>query len=167
MTRSNLQSAVIGLDIGATSTTAAVLTGAGVAALAYGPGANPRSSGGDLPAQLSAVLAAAVAEAGHVEVTACVAGVSGAGPAGRQRAQELLAEAADRAGLGPAALEVVGDPDIAFAAGSPGPDGVLLLAGTGAIACRYQNFDQVFRADGLGWMLGDAGGGIWLGLEGL
>lgn len=159
--------AVIGLDIGGTTTTAGVLTTGRVAALVRGAGANPRSSGPDLPARLSQVLTAAVAQAGEVTVEACVAGAAGAGPAGIADATDLLRQACRLAELTPGVLKVLPDPDIAFAAGSPAPDGALLLAGTGAIACRYRDFEQIRRADGLGWILGDFGSGVWTALEGL
>lgn len=167
MSTHDSESAVIGLDIGGTSTTAAVLAGRRVVSLVRGPGANPMSSPGDHSVQLTNLLATAVSRAGEVEVTACVAGVSGGGPAGEARAQELLLTAVRGAGLAPDVLDVLPDPAVAFAAGSPSPDGSLLLAGTGAIACRYEGFEQRERADGLGWMLGDVGGGVWLALEGL
>lgn len=158
--------AVIGLDIGGTSTTAAVLSGHRIRSAVTGPGANQRSSGGDSSAQLADLLAAAVQRAGDPALEACVAGISGAGPAGIERAQQVMTQACGDAGITPQVMRILPDPDIAFAAGSPGPDGALLLAGTGAIACRYRGFSQIRRTDGLGWMLGDIGGGIWIALEG-
>jgi N-acetylglucosamine kinase-like BadF-type ATPase len=69
----------------------------------------------------------------------------------------------------PAAVtaEVVTDPVVAYAAGAPGPDGALLLAGTGAVALRVAGFAERARCDGLGWLLGDVGSGVWLALAGL
>ncbi|NLS09753.1 GNAT family N-acetyltransferase [Nesterenkonia sp. MY13] len=158
--------AVLGLDIGGTSSRAAVMTPSyEVLNLVTGPGANLRSSAGDLPAQLTEVFRAVLREVA-VDIQAVVAGVAGAGAAGMPAAQDLLSAAAAEAGL-QAPMQVVPDPVIAFAAGSPDPDGALLLAGTGAIAASYRGFTQTQRADGLGWKLGDIGGGIWLALEGL
>lgn len=161
------QNAVIGLDIGGTSTTAGLLIDQRITALIRGAGANLQSSGGDLPSQLAEVLGAILAHAGDASVDACVAGATGAGSAGRQNVTELITKACRLAGLRPGKLKILPDPDIAFAAGASTPNGSLLLAGTGAVACQYQDFEPVRRTDGLGWILGDIGGGIWTALEGL
>jgi N-acetylglucosamine kinase-like BadF-type ATPase len=55
------------------------------------------------------------------------------------------------------------DLDIAFRSAAPGPDGTLLLAGTGAVAAAFAQWRQIRRRDGLGWLLGDTGSGVWLG----
>ena len=47
-----------------------------------------------------------------------------------------------------------------------GRDGVVLCVGTGAVALGVHG-DTVRRADGRGPLLGDEGGGAWIGLEGL
>lgn len=164
--------AVIGLDVGGTSTRAVILTRDGiVAALAMGPGANLHSSPGAASATLTDVLIRAHEDAAHtlghaVHVAACVAGVAGGGLAGQERVREMLTAALANAGLAPTLVELVPDPVVAFAAGSPTADGMVLLAGTGAAAFGVEAFAQASRSDGLGWILGDIGGGIWLGLEG-
>ncbi|MGV8845934.1 GNAT family N-acetyltransferase [Tessaracoccus sp.] len=164
--------AVIGLDVGGTSTRAGILTqGGNVVALATGPGANLHSSPGAASATLTNVLVRAKEDAlralGHtVHLSACVAGVAGGGLAGQERVQSMLTAALARAGLAPTVVELMPDPVVAFAAGSPTADGLVLLAGTGAAAFGVEAFHQTSRSDGLGWLLGDVGGGIWLGLEG-
>lgn len=55
------------------------------------------------------------------------------------------------------------DLDIAFRSAASSPDGTLLVAGTGAVAAAYAQWRQIRRRDGLGWLLGDAGSGTWLG----
>lgn len=165
---------VLGLDIGGTSTRAAFLSAKGeLLGLARGGGANINSSPGDLPRQLGAVIATAQAQvrehlaAGTVaEVVACVAGVAGSGAAAGDRITELLRGALSYAGIA-APAEIVPDPVIAFAAGSAQPEGSVLLAGTGAASFRIEGFAEAARADALGWLLGDVGGGIWIALEGL
>lgn len=167
--------AVVGLDVGGTSSTAAVLDADGrVLAVAEGPGANFRSSPGTLTEHLRAVLVDAAARTdravgtGGWRVDALVAGVAGAGPAGRDRAVALLHGALPGTGVpAPATVAVVTDPVVAFAAGAPGPDGALLLAGTGAVALRVSGLAEAARADGLGWLLGDVGSGVWLAVSGL
>jgi N-acetylglucosamine kinase-like BadF-type ATPase len=167
--------AVVGLDVGGTSSTAAVLaTDGAVLAVVEGPGANFRSSPGTVVEHLRAVLAAAAARTDARlggrpwQVDALVAGIAGAGPAGRDRAVALLHDALPGTGMpAPATAEVVTDPVVAYAAGAPGPDGALLLAGTGAVALRVAGFAEQARSDGLGWLLGDVGSGVWLALAGL
>jgi len=164
---------VVGLDVGGTSSTAAVLADDGtVIAVLDGPGANFRSSPGAVAEHVGALLSAVAArqrlDAGPGwTVDALVAGVAGAGPAGRDRAVAVLEGALTGAGLSVAGAEVVTDPVVAYAAGAPGPDGTLLLAGTGAVALRVAGFAERARSDGLGWLLGDVGSGVWLALAGL
>ncbi|WP_193312899.1 N-acetylglucosamine kinase [Georgenia subflava] len=167
--------AVVGLDVGGTSSTVVVLAEHGeVLGRATGPGGNFRSSPGAVTANLGAALSEATDAASTAlgsrawAVEALTAGIAGAGPAGRDRAATVLGEAVAGAGLpAPRRLDVVTDPVVAYAAGAPRPDGALLLAGTGAVACRLASYAEVARCDGLGWLLGDVGSGVWLGLEGL
>jgi len=44
---------------------------------------------------------------------------------------------------------------------------VLLLAGTGSIACGVTRTGEVVRAGGWGYLLGDEGSGYWLGIRAL
>jgi glucosamine kinase len=61
--------------------------------------------------------------------------------------------------------KVVLQPDLlgTFHSGTPEMDGYSLIAGTGAVAARVVGgrLDRV--AGGKGWLLGDAGGGYWIG----
>jgi N-acetylglucosamine kinase-like BadF-type ATPase len=41
----------------------------------------------------------------------------------------------------------------------------VLIAGTGAVAALVDDVEIVRTADGLGWLLGDEGSGLWLGLQ--
>jgi N-acetylglucosamine kinase-like BadF-type ATPase len=58
---------------------------------------------------------------------------------------------------------VVPDIEVAFAAGTADPAGTVLIAGTGAVAARIEKREIAARADGVGWLLGDEGSGVWLG----
>jgi N-acetylglucosamine kinase-like BadF-type ATPase len=58
---------------------------------------------------------------------------------------------------------VVGDTDVAFASGTPDPDGSVLISGTGAIAAEYVGGRPRRVADGIGYLLGDHGSGFWIG----
>lgn len=63
--------------------------------------------------------------------------------------------------------QMVGDVDVAFAAGTSAPDGTVLISGTGALAATVVGHTAVDVADGLGWLVGDEGSAFWLGREGL
>ena len=57
------------------------------------------------------------------------------------------------------------DLEVAFAGGTPAPDGSVLVAGTGAAAGSLIGNRLTRTADGHGWLLGDDGSGFWLGRE--
>jgi glucosamine kinase len=57
------------------------------------------------------------------------------------------------------------DLEVAYAAGTPEPDGSVLVAGTGATAGAVVDHRLARTADGHGWLLGDDGSGYWLGRE--
>jgi N-acetylglucosamine kinase-like BadF-type ATPase len=59
----------------------------------------------------------------------------------------------------------VPDLEVAFAGGTPEPDGAVLVAGTGAAAGSLVDHRLTRTADGHGWLLGDDGSGFWLGRE--
>ncbi|MEV4704277.1 BadF/BadG/BcrA/BcrD ATPase family protein [Actinoplanes sp. NPDC049316] len=156
---------VVGVDAGATSTRCVVATldgavvGRGVAG-----GANLNSSGGDVAGELAAALRAALSTVDPARVRAGVVG--GAGSAGAAR--EAFRSAAGRAwaAAGPAGeVRTVTDLEVAFTAGTPQPGGVLLLSGTGALAARFAGGALERRCDGYGWLLGDEGSAVWMGLR--
>lgn len=156
-------------DVGGTSTKVALATADGtVVATSRGPGANLRSAA--TADALRTALGAAVADvlcaadAGPGRIAAGVLGISGAGAAGRPRARALVDAALADLGI-TASVEVEDDLRIAFAAAGLGDDGILLLAGTGAVGCRFERGTAAQRVDGLGWVLGDAGSGTWIGRE--
>jgi glucosamine kinase len=163
---------VLGADIGGTSTRVVLAGPDGVVhGVGRAGGGNLRSSHpADVAAHLAEALRAAFAAApGPVDVAAAHLGIAGAGAAGREAAAAVVAEAWRAAGAPePAVRAVVGDDlEIAFASAARGEDGLLLLAGTGAVACRVAGGRVVARADGLGWLLGDEGSAVWLGLAAL
>ncbi|MDA0637383.1 ATPase [Nonomuraea sp. MCN248] len=153
-------SLVVGVDAGATATRVAVhtLDGTRVGYARAGAG-NPSAHG---LGKAVAAIAGAVRQAltGHdgSQVVGSLAGVAGH----VQRMLPGLDKAWADLGIlsGP---RLSGDVEIAYAAGSPEPDGSLLLSGTGAVAAaiRSHRLDRI--ADGLGWLLGDAGSGFWIG----
>ncbi|MGP3928460.1 N-acetylglucosamine kinase [Nonomuraea sp. KM88] len=157
-----MESLVVGVDAGATSTRVAVhrLDGTRVGYARAGAG-NPTAHG--LAKAVSAIETALGQALGSLDgsrVVASLAGVAG-------HVEEMVpALAKVWAGHGiTAEPRYMGDVTIAYAAGSPEPDGSLLLSGTGAVAAKIAGFELGAVADGLGWLLGDAGSGFWIGRE--
>ena len=102
-------------------------------------------------------LAGAVTEAG-----AAAAGFGLAGLRSDEHARELTAELARRTG----ARVVVGDDtDAALAGAFAGRPGVVVIAGTGSGAAGRDAAGRTVRVGGHGFLLGDEGGGYWIGRE--
>lgn len=158
---------VIGVDAGGTTTRCLVagLDGTCIGHAAAG-GLNQRSTGGDPVARLATAVATALGDHDPTAVRAGVLGVAGAGAAGRAQVQEQAREAWRRVGI---ATEPTVVPDLltAFAAGTPAPTGVVLVAGTGAGTAAVVDRELVRQADGAGWLLGDVGSAVWLAREAL
>ncbi|WP_311931646.1 BadF/BadG/BcrA/BcrD ATPase family protein [Microbispora sp. H11081] len=147
----------VGVDGGGTSTRCVVATESGeIAGRGRAGGANAISVP-DPAANLRAALLGALAGLDRTSVAGGVFGLAGAA-----RAAEPAERAWREAGLAgrPA---VVADVLVAFAGATEEPDGAVLVAGTGAIGARVRDRRVVRRADGLGWILGDEGSGVWLG----
>ncbi|WP_245623096.1 N-acetylglucosamine kinase [Spirillospora albida] len=155
---------VVGIDAGGTKTRCVVLTlGGALAGSGTGPGANP-NSGGDTAGALATALVEALGDLDRSRVLAGVFGIAGAGSAGRPAAVAAARRAWQGAGLrgSPA---VVTDIAVAFAAGTPEPQGIVVFSGTGAGAAVISDGAIVQRADGYGWLVGDEGSAVWLGRE--
>ncbi|WP_432840543.1 N-acetylglucosamine kinase [Dactylosporangium sp. CA-092794] len=126
-----------------------------------------RNSGGAAPGEaLTAALREAVAGLDPARVALGVIGVAGAGAAGRDAARAAVLDAWRAADL-PGRVVTVTDLEVAFAAGTPAPDGLLLLAGTGAVSAAFAGSRLSRRCDGFGWLAGDEGSAVWLGREAL
>jgi len=153
-------SLVVGVDAGATASRVAVHTLDGTrVGYARGSAGNPTAHGMDKAiAAIGAALREALGAHDGSRVVASLAGVSG-------HVQEMEPELAKVwAGAGIATgPRLAGDVAIAYVAGSPAPDGSLLLSGTGAVAARITDHELTTIADGLGWLLGDEGSGFWIG----
>jgi N-acetylglucosamine kinase-like BadF-type ATPase len=158
---------VVGVDAGATSTRCVVATLDGVVVGRGGAGgANRNSSGGRIAETLGAALAEALAGVDASAVRLGVLGAAGSAGQGRAVFRDAATRAWDRAGLTGEVVTVT-DLEVAFAAGTAGPDGVLLLSGTGALAARFAGGRVERRCDGYGWLLGDEGSAVWIGIRGL
>ncbi|HUA09998.1 MAG TPA: BadF/BadG/BcrA/BcrD ATPase family protein [Candidatus Acidoferrales bacterium] len=144
----------VGVDAGGSSILCAIDRD-GAAGSAHGDAANVRTAGVDCAAQR---IAATVRGALHGGVfDALVVGAAGAGQPEVARALENALRAHFEAG----AIAVYDDAEIALRAAVPHGDGIVLIAGTGSIACA--KVDAVaYRAGGYGYMLGDEGSGFSL-----
>ena len=160
---------VIAGDIGGTSSRLALAGRDGeVLAEAKGPGANLRSSGPEaldhVAETLREVLEAGRRELGaELDITAVALGISGAGPARAEEVRSAVTERLEPLGIAPDRVLITDDLHTAFLSGGVGDDGLLVLAGTGAVAVRFDGRESVERRDGMGWLLGDIGSAVWLG----
>lgn len=62
-------------------------------------------------------------------------------------------------------IDIVGDVEIAFEDAFASGSGVLIIAGTGAIAYGRNSNGEIARAGGWGWVVSDEGSGSWIGVE--
>ena len=157
---------VIGADVGATSSKAllADLDGRPLGT-GSGPGGNVNSSTGDPAANIAAALREALGDHDPERVVGGMVGLAGA--AADPPATQRLVDTAWRAAGLPGSPRTGTDLDIAYAAGATGPDGILLLSGTGAVGAAFAGYAMTGRCDGLGWLLGDEGSAVWFGLTAL
>ncbi|WP_431927454.1 N-acetylglucosamine kinase [Nonomuraea jabiensis] len=153
-----------GVDAGGTTTRAALHAADGTR-LGYGtagPG-NPAAHGDPAAgAAIGQALRRALDGLDPSLVAASVAGVAGADDG----FAEVLRRVWTACGIA-APPRLASDVDVAYAAGTAAPSGTLLLAGTGAAAARFSGRAVAAVADGLGWLLGDEGGGFWIGRAGV
>lgn len=155
---------VVGVDAGGTASKAVVtdLSGAVLGRGSAGPG-NPSAVGVAAAAAIGSAVRSALGGLDPGAVGAMVAGVAGVSALADPRI--AAAFEAQWAGLGLACeVSVVGDAVTAFAAGGSWSSGAVLISGTGAVAALIEALHIVRTADGLGWLLGDEGSALWLGL---
>lgn len=156
---------VLGVDAGGTHTRAVVVTATGtVVGRGEAGGANLRSR--ETPAAAAALVTALRGALTGVPAAAVVGGVvavAGAGDAGEAAAAEVANRAWAQVGL-PGAPTVTDDIAVAFAAGTDASEGAVLTAGTGAVAAWVRDDALARRADGYGWLVGDEGSAVWLGM---
>jgi N-acetylglucosamine kinase-like BadF-type ATPase len=155
---------VLGVDAGGTASRAVLATvdGTIVGRGASGPG-NPLSAGSAAGVAVRTALREALGRTPPTAVTGAVLGVAGIESATDPAAQ-IFTPMWQELGLTCTPAHV-GDVVTAFAAGTPEPSGTVLIAGTGAIAARVTGHRVAATADGWGWLLGDEGGGRWIGLQ--
>lgn len=171
MSRSSSPPLVVGIDGGGTKTRCVVADDQGnVIAEATGMGTNPYS-GGSPQESLAGIIEQIRFQLGARTdfVRGAVVGLSGAESdfaTTNQWVQALWAEVSF-----PGPVTLCSDPVVAFWSGyanfSPLEEevttGVVLIAGTGAIAARVDQTQVLARTDGYGYLVGDRGAGVWLG----
>jgi glucosamine kinase len=155
----------IGGDLGGTSTRIVVVGpdgrehGRGITG-----GGNPTTDPAGAAAAFGDALRAALSGVDAARVKASVVGVAGGSalrtPAVATHFDRVWTEAGLTCSPG-----YVPDLEVAFAGGTPAPDGAVLVAGTGAAAGSLTDHRLTRTADGHGWLLGDDGSGFWLGRE--
>ncbi|AWB85586.1 N-acetylglucosamine kinase [Mycetocola zhujimingii] len=154
---------VLAIDAGGTSTRAVLLDETGHChGYGFAGGGNPVSSGPDRAAA-SITAAAEVAsdaagrppgDVGHVLIA--MAGMSVSGPI------DWVTTPLAARGF-PATAHVASDLLAIYFSGTWEPDGYAMVAGTGSAGIRVRGGVTEATADGLGWLLGDAGSGYWIG----
>ncbi|MFF5004015.1 BadF/BadG/BcrA/BcrD ATPase family protein [Streptomyces phaeochromogenes] len=163
---------VVGLDAGGTRTRA-VLASA-VDGRVFGQGVSGPGNALTVPVpllteHLAEAVAMAVPEPDRARVVAVAGGFAGAAETapdepGRLNALAALTAALRRLGIAADSVGVSSDIEAAFASAPGAPaDGLALVAGTGAVAMRIIDRRCAVTVGGDGWLLGDDGGGFWIG----
>jgi N-acetylglucosamine kinase-like BadF-type ATPase len=151
---------VLGIDAGGTKTVC-LLAGADghVIAEARDGGANLQSAGElEVEKVLHAVMEAALADHDVTPAAICL-GIAGVDrPADADTIRSIM----NRIGYKSRTL-VVNDALVALEAGAPDQPGVVIVAGTGSIAYGRNRSARAARAGGWGYLIGDEGGGFWIG----
>ncbi|MBI2187442.1 MAG: hypothetical protein HYU37_10065 [Acidobacteria bacterium] len=151
---------VLGIDAGGTKTVCLLADGDGrVLAEARGGGANLQSVGElEVEKVLYGVMESALARHDMRPEAICL-GIAGVDrPADAEAVRAIM----KRIGFKAQTL-VVNDALVALVAGADDEPGVVLVAGTGSIAYGRNSTGQAARSGGWGYLLGDEGGGFWIG----
>jgi len=155
---------VLGIDAGGTKTVCLLADGHGrIVAEARGSGANLQSVGElEVEKVLHGVMESAVANVDDAPVAICL-GIAGVD---RPSDSETIRSVMHRIGYKARTL-VVNDALVALEAGAADQPGVVIVAGTGSIAYGRTRSAQAARAGGWGYLIGDEGGGFWVGRSAL
>jgi N-acetylglucosamine kinase-like BadF-type ATPase len=156
---------VLGGDLGGTSTRIVIADSEGnVVGRGAAAGGNPTSHPASAAANFGQALHTALAGLDAAAVKSSVVGMAGSVALGRPDVAAQFEAAWTGAGL-TVSPDYIGDLEVAFASGTPEPDGTVLIAGTGSNVGLVRNHQLLRTAGGHGWLLGDDGSGFWLGRE--
>jgi N-acetylglucosamine kinase-like BadF-type ATPase len=151
---------VLGIDAGGTKTVCLLADEHGtVLGSGRGPGANLQASGElEVEKVLHDVMEQAM-RGDHARPDAICLGIAGVD---RPDDAEAVRGIMRRIGFKTPAI-VVNDALVALTAGAGSEPGVVIIAGTGSIAYGRTAAAVAARAGGWGYLLGDEGGGFWIG----
>jgi len=160
----------IGIDGGGTKTMCVMIDEEGtVVAASRGPGSNVNSRPWDEAlATVTKLIEDVLAQSGteRSRIGGVFAGLAGSDRAGEK--ERWIGYMHDRFPEWRGNVTVHNDAVAALAAGTWGEAGIVLIAGTGSIACGYDPEHALYvRAGGWGYLLGDEGSGFDLGRRGL
>lgn len=151
---------VMGIDAGGTKTVCLLADEQGrIVSEARGGGANLQASGElEVEKVLHAVMEEALGDRDVPPAAICL------GIAGVDRESDAAAVRGIMRRIGyKTRTLVVNDALIALMAGAGDEPGVVIVAGTGSIAYGRDSAGRAARAGGWGYVLGDEGGGFWIG----
>ncbi|WP_328846832.1 BadF/BadG/BcrA/BcrD ATPase family protein [Streptomyces sp. NBC_00258] len=163
---------VVGLDAGGTRTRAVLASAVDGRVLGQGSAGPGNALTVPVPLltdHLAEAIAQAVPEPDRARVVAVAGGFAGAAETapdepGRLNALAALTAALRRLGIEADSVGVSSDIEAAFASARGTPaDGLALVAGTGVVAMRIRDRRCEVTVGGDGWLLGDDGGGFWIG----
>jgi N-acetylglucosamine kinase-like BadF-type ATPase len=155
---------VLGIDAGGTKTVCLLANAEGrILAESRGGGANLQASGElEVEKVLHGVMEDAIGDR-EVRPDAVCLGIAGVDrPADAEAVRGIMR----RLGFKSRTL-IVNDALVALVAGVGDDPGVVLIAGTGSIAYGRDASGRAARSGGWGYLLGDEGGGFWIGRSAL
>lgn len=153
---------VLGIDAGASSTKWAVLGAQGLLAQGRAPALSGHlflDSQRQLALHSLAELHEQTKSFGPQAITGGVTGLDSRTPEADWMAQEL----SRLYSVSLKKIKIFNDMDLAYRANFSLGEGILLYAGTGSVAYHLDAGGQVIRAGGHGYLIGDEGGGFWIG----
>ncbi|MFE7801470.1 BadF/BadG/BcrA/BcrD ATPase family protein [Nocardia sp. NPDC057440] len=163
-----MTSYVLAIDLGKTSCRGSLRVDGGETRYAEGQGSPGLANAGGVAAAEHAIR---IVIDQIAPTTPFVLSVGAAGAASAPEAAAVLAQhlAAVRtvSSVAAASVAVTSDAVTAHAGALGGSPGVVLAAGTGAVATAVDATGRFTRVDGWGPLLGDEGSGGWIGSEGL
>ncbi|MEK6648747.1 MAG: BadF/BadG/BcrA/BcrD ATPase family protein [Actinomycetota bacterium] len=152
----------LGIDAGASSTKWALLDSEGTVKEGTSLSMDGHINREESKTRMIAVLKEIEAVAHPQKVTAIYAGITGISETveGAAATVEIF-----RSVFGRARLELVTDIELGYRTHLDFGEGIFLYAGTGSIALHINKNREIIRAGGWGYLLGDEGGGYWIGRE--
>lgn len=158
---------VMGIDGGGSTVRVVIATPElAVCGQASGPTANPSVVGRDAAAEtIRAAMRGALEDAGLLPEQVSAVGIGVAGAAASH--SEAWLRQVVTAVTPHARLALSADYEIALAGALGKRCGVLVLAGTGSFVYGVNSAGESALVGGWGYLLGDEGGGYWIGMEGL